>query len=135
MSCATTGSTCSRSESAPAGGAAAQPSPCLDCGACCASFRVSFYWGESDEHPGGTVPAALTTPVAPMRLAMRGTDRTTPRCTALDGEIGRSVSCRIYARRPSPCREFNWHGEQGERNERCNRARQRHGLPLLPDPL
>lgn len=135
MSCATTGSTCSRSESAPAGGAAAQPSPCLDCGACCASFRVSFYWGESDEHPGGTVPAALTTPVAPMRLAMRGTDRTTPRCTALDGEIGRSVSCRIYARRPSPCREFNWHGEQGEHNERCNRARQRHGLPLLPDPV
>lgn len=134
MSCVTTGSTCSRSESAAAGAAADRPSPCLECGACCASFRVSFYWGEADDHPDGTVPAALTTPVAPMRLAMRGTDRAVPRCTALDGTIGRAVSCRIYALRPSPCRDFNWHGEQGEPNERCNRARQRHGLPPLPQP-
>ena len=128
MSCFTTGSTCSRSE-------AVAPSPCLDCGACCASFRVSFYWGEADDHPGGTVPSALTTAVTPMRVAMRGTDRTAPRCIALDGEIGRAVSCRIYALRPSPCREFNWHGEQGEPNERCNRARRQHGLPPLPDPV
>lgn len=29
--------------------------PCVSCGACCAYFRVSFYWAES-ESGGGTVP-------------------------------------------------------------------------------
>ena len=36
--------------------------PCESCGACCAQFRVSFYWSESDAHPGGRVPASLTVP-------------------------------------------------------------------------
>ena len=33
---------------------------CQPCGACCAHFRVSFYWAEADDAPGGFVPAALT---------------------------------------------------------------------------
>ncbi|EEX7666747.1 YkgJ family cysteine cluster protein, partial [Escherichia coli] len=24
------------------------PNPCMTCGACCAFFRVSFYWAEAD---------------------------------------------------------------------------------------
>lgn len=38
--------------------------PCMSCGACCAYFRVSFYWAEADD-AGGSVPAQLTEPVTP----------------------------------------------------------------------
>src|SRR5690606_12667348 len=34
-------------------------SPCLDCGACCAYYRVSFHWSEADPATGGETPAAL----------------------------------------------------------------------------
>jgi Fe-S-cluster containining protein len=59
------------------------PDPCLTCGACCASFRVSFYWAESDEAAVDSVPAALTCQVAPLLCAMKGTDqRAVPKLTA-----------------------------------------------------
>ncbi|MOA54716.1 hypothetical protein D3C78_1783840 [compost metagenome] len=51
------------------------------------------------------------------------------------GEIGQAVSCSIYPNRPSPCREFDQSGENGLRNEACDRARERYGLPPLPVPL
>ncbi len=41
------------------------PNPCMTCGACCAHYRVSFYWGESSEAPGGFVPIELTEQVHP----------------------------------------------------------------------
>jgi uncharacterized protein len=105
-------------------------SPCLTCGACCGFFRVSFYWGEC-ESAGGYVPDALTVPLSPHRACMAGTERNPVRCSALAGEIGAAVSCTIYENRPSPCREFSVHGEQGP-NEDCNRARALYGLePLL----
>lgn len=100
-------------------------SPCLRCGACCAMFRVSFYWSESDAHPEGVVPHALTVPLGLHHAAMRGTERATPRCVALTGEIGRAVGCGIYAQRPTPCRDF------AVADERCNKARRAHGLPPL----
>jgi Fe-S-cluster containining protein len=78
--------------------------PCTTCGACCAQFRVSFYWSESDAHPGGRVPAAFTVAVTPHRLAMRGTEGRSPRCAALEGEVGEPVRCTIYEQRPTPCR-------------------------------
>ena len=98
---------------------------CQECGACCAAFRVSFYWTETDAHPEGTVPAGLTTPVTPHLVAMRGTDTKNPHCVALDGEVGKSVSCNIYPLRSSTCHDC----EAG--SEKCNRARQRHGLPRI----
>lgn len=101
---------------------------CQSCGACCASYRVSFYWAESDEHPNGHVPAALTTPISPYRIAMRGTDAKPVRCVALQGCIGEAVSCSIYEQRSSTCRDFN------AGDERCAQARRRHGLPALPPP-
>lgn len=101
-----------------------QPHPCQTCGACCASFRVSFYWAESDEAPGGTVPVALTQAVSPHLLCMQGTHAREPRCVALQGEVGLAVGCRIYPLRPSPCHEVQLGDAQ------CLKARQRHGLPM-----
>jgi len=99
---------------------------CQSCGACCASYRVSFYWAETDEHPEGRVPAALTIPVNPYRVAMRGTDSKPVRCVALTGTVGESVGCSIYEQRSSTCRDFT------AGDDRCADVRQRHGLPPLP---
>ncbi|MFT3848404.1 MAG: YkgJ family cysteine cluster protein [Propionivibrio sp.] len=95
------------------------------CQTCYAAFRVSFYWTETDEHPDGTVSARLTTSVTPHLVAMRGTDTLPSRCIALDGEIGLSVSCTICPLRSSTCHDC----ETG--SEKCNRARQHHGLPEI----
>lgn len=111
--------------------------PCLTCGACCAHFRVSFYWGEADAAHGGAVPVSLTEDLTDFRRCMKGTNQTHPRCIALQGEIGKDVSCSIYADRPTPCREFGieWrHGilifEDADL-DRCNKARAALGLPPL----
>lgn len=99
---------------------------CLSCGACCAAFRVSFYWAETDAHPSGTVPQALTQAVSPHHVCMQGTEKNPVHCIALEGEVGKQVSCNIYALRSSTCREF----EAG--TEECNRARAMHHLPTIP---
>lgn len=106
-------------------------SPCLACGACCAYYRVSFYWAEAEPFLGGGVPVALTTPVNQHYIAMKGTECKPARCTALSGEVGRDVCCTIYANRPSACHEVmpSWHG--GVADEKCDRARLAHGLPPL----
>jgi uncharacterized protein len=94
-------------------------SPCQTCGACCASFRVSFYWGEEDDAPGGIVPAQLTEAVSPQLSCMKGTASKPVRCVALEGEVGKRVSCSIYSKRPSPCREFGVFEADGSPNPRC----------------
>ena len=108
---------------APAAGAAALH-PCLDCGACCAAFRVDFSIHELDAH-GGAVPAGLAVALNATLARLRGTDHVPPRCAALAGRIGERVQCGIYAERPGPCREL----EPG--SEACDRARARHGMPSL----
>ncbi len=102
--------------------------PCLTCGACCASFRVDFSVWEHEDH-GGRVPAGLAVEVTDSTCRLRGTDHSPPRCAALTGQVGVKASCGIYEWRPSPCREF----EAG--SDACARARARHGLPPLDDPL
>lgn len=104
---------------------------CLNCGACCAHFRVSFHWSEADPEQGGEVPPPLTVPVDPYRVAMRGTETRPVRCVALQGDVGGCVACTIYAQRPSPCRDFAVSWANGERNERCDQARAAWGLPPL----
>jgi len=104
---------------------------CLTCGACCASFRVSFYWAESDEAVADCVPAAMTCQVAPLVCAMRGTDGQHPRCIALEGNVGLGVWCTIYERRPSVCHEVTPSGQDGAANSWCDRAREIWGLPPL----
>ncbi|POP44426.1 hypothetical protein CHU32_03190 [Superficieibacter electus] len=108
--------------------------PCMTCGACCAYFRVSFYWSEGDD-AYGNVPVALTEPVSPFLRCMRGTYQKDPRCIALQGEPGEATCCTIYENRPSTCREFVMSGENGELNEACLRARAHYHLPpLYKDP-
>ena len=99
--------------------------PCLSCGACCATFRVSFYWAEA-------VPESHTEKLNDFYACMKGTnDHASPRCVALGGALGESVACSIYENRPSPCRSFEASLENGIVNERCDRARAGKGfLPL-----
>jgi Fe-S-cluster containining protein len=108
--------------------------PCLSCGACCAFYRVSFYWGETTDVPEGTVPAHLTEDITPFYRAMKGSNQKHPHCIALEGEIGKSVRCNIYERRPSSCRDFGLDFNDGqvvispEDYERCTHARAAWGL-------
>ncbi|WP_099141728.1 YkgJ family cysteine cluster protein [Xenorhabdus kozodoii] len=110
-----------------------QDNPCISCGACCAYFRVSFYWAETEDG-GGTVPVAMTEKLNNFMCCMKGTNEPHPRCINLCGEIGQSVSCSIYDKRPSPCREFPQAWETSDYNESCDRARAAYGLPPLPKP-
>ncbi len=111
--------------------------PCITCGACCAHFRVSFYWAETDPARGGSVPEEWTEDVTGWIRCMRGTNQPHPHCAALEGSVGGLVRCRIYANRPSPCREFGIHVRAGKilasqsDLERCNRARAAYHLPPL----
>lgn len=104
--------------------------PCQKCGACCALYRVSFHWSEtlSESH---NVPPDSTVSVSPHHLAMKGTNAAKPYCQALEGIIGESVSCRIYAHRPSCCREFSASFENGIENKTCAEARLAKGLTPL----
>jgi Fe-S-cluster containining protein len=81
---------------------------------------VSFYWAEAPERG---LPDRLVEKLTAHLANLAGTHQPAPRCHALEGEVGKSVTCGVYERRPSPCREV----EPGD--EKCNRARARHGLP------
>jgi uncharacterized protein len=117
----------------PDSASAPAPHPCLRCGACCASFRVAFYWAETQPPLQGGIPAALTSKLDPLRVAMLGTDQAQPRCIALIGEVGRDARCGEYERRPSPCRSLAPAWERGAPSEQCDRARARHGLRPLSE--
>jgi uncharacterized protein len=88
--------------------------PCLNCGACCAAFRVSFYWAEASEQG---LPDGSYQQVSAFLAAMKGTNSPSPRCCALIGDIGQDTTCSVYDSRPSPCREV----QPGD--EKCQKAR------------
>ncbi|MBU0674264.1 MAG: YkgJ family cysteine cluster protein [Proteobacteria bacterium] len=107
---------------------------CLSCGACCTSFRVSFYWAEGNDVTRGGVPVHLTEKLTAFRRVMIGTNRSQPRCIALSGTIGYEVKCVIHCQRASTCRDFEASWEHGVHNERCDQARATQGmLPLCPE--
>lgn len=112
---------------------------CTRCGACCANFRVSFYWRETDAAEGGQVPEQFTQRLDEWRVCMRGTLAAPLRCVALEGTVGDFVRCAIYERRPSPCRHFGLRWENGrwiadaERLRRCNAARKHWHLPAIAE--
>jgi Fe-S-cluster containining protein len=97
--------------------------PCLSCGACCMTYRVSFYWAEADARG---LPPELTEQVTPFYSCMAGTNARQPRCAALQAGEGAAVTCSVYEQRPAPCREV----QTGD--ERCLRARAHHGFAPLP---
>ena len=105
-------------------------SVCRSCGACCVTFRITLPRCELDSH-GGQVPAALTEPYTPTTACMREHPDHAGRCIALDGSVGQEVSCSIYERCPSACREFAPLTAIGLGDEACNEARRRQGLPPL----
>ena len=95
---------------------------CLSCGACCAYFRVSFYWAE-----GIDLPENYSEPVNSIYSCMTGTNQKSPRCIALQGVIGQHVSCGVYEQRSSSCKEVQVADVQ------CNKARAAHHLiPFIP---
>lgn len=104
--------------------------PCLHCGGCCQYFRVSFYQGEIKDL-GGNVPSEMTKQITPFMVAMKGTEYGKGRCIALNGEVGKNISCAIYENRPSVCRSYHVWDKEGNPNERCQKIRKELGLPLL----
>lgn len=108
-------------------------SPCTSCGACCAFFRVSFYWGECGEGDD-LMPSDKVEQITPHLVAMKGTNQKAPRCVNLNGEIGQSVGCSLYEKRSTSCREFDASWVNGVHNQRCDEARATHGLAALPRP-
>lgn len=108
--------------------------PCLICGACCALYRASFYWGEAADFTPGGVPPEMTEKLNDFRLVMKGTSGSSFRCIALNGFIGRSVSCSIYEQRSSVCSEFEPSWQNNAPNPACDKARKVWGLePLGPE--
>lgn len=111
----------------------AHTNPCLNCGACCAHFRVSFYCGELAGESGGWVPPEYVSQLGPLRACMKGTEVGGNRCVALRGELGQpDIRCAIYEHRPSPCREFETWLPDGTPNPDCQRLRLAIGLAPLP---
>lgn len=106
---------------------------CTSCGACCATYPVVFARQEIDSESGGWVPAELTEnhKILGRCAYMRGTRDQPGRCVALTGTIGVSVSCEIYEKRPSPCRDFAPEADAGRGDMRCGDARRLHGMPPL----
>lgn len=107
--------------------------PCLKCGACCAKFRVAFYWREGEpKETDSPVPSNHFEELGAFLRVMKGTTgKHHKRCVALSGKIGEKVSCSIYANRPTPCRMFAASFENGKRNIRCDEARLAYGLKPL----
>ena len=107
--------------------------PCQKCGACCAFYRVSFYWREAEPlDTTNPVPEGFWKESSDNQRCLIGTDQKhKPKCTALGGKIGEFVYCTIYENRPTPCRNFMASYENGYHNPRCDEARAKHGLRPL----
>lgn len=75
------------------------PPPCTECGACCA--HTDPKWIEVNARDAAPIPEALTQPGDVQPFAMKMCNG---HCAALQGVVGREVSCRIYEKRPAICR-------------------------------
>lgn len=94
-----------------------QTSPCQSCGACCAYSADWPRFTLEDDAAIARIPEVFT--------AKSGMRCVGDRCSALQGEIGKSTACSIYEFRPDVCRAC----EPGD--DACNMARRRFGMPEL----
>ncbi|MFV3075795.1 YkgJ family cysteine cluster protein [Niveispirillum fermenti] len=94
------------------------PFTCQDCGACCAYAADWPRFTLEEDADIDRIPVAMVAPDG------SGMGWTGTRCTALQGEVGKTTSCSIYADRPLVCRDC----VAGD--EACLMARERYGLPL-----
>lgn len=74
-------------------------SECQSCGACCGHSTAWPRFSLESDDELALIPAAL---VAEDLSGMRCDGN---RCAALSGEIGKAVTCRVYAVRPIVCRD------------------------------
>ena len=97
-------------------------SPCLSCGACCATSRNWPRFTVEDDAALDLIPAKF------VNDKLSGMRCEGERCSALSGRIGVATSCAIYAIRPEVCRTCM------PGDDECTMARRRHGLPALVVP-
>jgi len=90
---------------------------CNTCGACCA-YAPDWPALQTADDRGPDGPPAEWVDVDGHVRWGEG------QCAALEGTVGQCTSCRIYARRPSPCRGCV------PGSVSCLVARRHHGLPV-----
>ena len=103
-----------------------KPIPCINCGACCSYFVVSF-----DNKYNPQVPLNKIIYYHNGKSVMKGTEKLKGRCISLVGEIVKSCYCSIYNNRPNVCSDFPVWLKNGKQNPKCIKARKYHGLPAL----
>lgn len=92
---------------------------CQACGACCSYSAEWPIFTTEDESELDLIPAHLVS------SDLRGMACSGARCSALQGEVGRSTACSIYGLRPDVCRVC----QPGD--EACSIARRHHGFTIL----
>lgn len=106
--------------------------PCINCGACCGTYRVSFLRSELAPNGLWKVPASEVEDHGTDYVSLKGTTKNHhPSCNQLQGRIGKKAWCGMYENRPSPCRNFKASYEDGTKQPRCDEARRVHGLRPL----
>lgn len=96
---------------------------CRTCGACCTpEVKLPFYVGLNKDDLLRLTPAFRARNTARASLLTKLDTVGNCVCVALRGTVGRRVSCGIYERRPSACREL----VAGSRA--CLKARRQAGL-------
>lgn len=109
--------------------------PCIECGACCATYRVSFERSEWESYTPQRrrLLQEWIKDLGGKYLGMKcGASKHRPCCQALNGKVGKSASCEVYELRPSPCRNFRASFDDGLTKQlRCDEARRAHGLRAL----
>ncbi|HEY3358019.1 MAG TPA: YkgJ family cysteine cluster protein [Polyangia bacterium] len=96
---------------------------CRTCGACCVpEITLPFYVGVTAKDIARLTPRFRSRHVARGSILTKLDRIGHCVCVALQGTVGRRVSCTIYARRPDACRQL----EAGTRA--CLKARRQAGI-------
>lgn len=102
---------------------------CQDCGACCSYFKVYF---REEDNPNYKKLGDKIFFVSKDKIFMKGRETFKGgKCVALEGEVGKHVSCSVYEDRPDVCRKFDRVLPNGKINPRCVQARLSLKLPII----